>query len=44
MKRPVNRAAMKLATPVVPKSPAVLAVSTPDLTRLGATYAENKRS
>jgi len=29
--------AMKLATPVVPKRPAVLAVSTPDLTRLGAT-------
>ncbi len=35
---------MKLATPVVPKRPAVLAVNTPDLTRLGATYAENKRS
>ena len=37
MKRPVNRAAMKLATPVVPNRPAVLAVSTPDFTRLGAT-------
>ena len=37
MKRPVNRAAMKLATPVVPKRPAVVAVSRPDLTRLGAT-------
>ena len=37
MKRPVKRAAMKLATPVVPNKPAVVAVSTPDLTRLGAT-------
>ncbi len=37
MKRPVNRAAMKLATPVVPKRPGVVAVSTPLLTRLGAT-------
>ena len=37
MKRPVKRAAMKLATPVVPKRPEVKAVSTPDLTRLGAT-------
>ena len=37
MKRPVNRAAMKLATPAVPNRPVVVAVSTPDLTRLGAT-------
>ena len=44
MKRPVKRAAMKLATPAVPNRPVVVAVSTPDLTRLGATYAENKRS
>ncbi len=37
MNRPVKRAAMKLATPAVPNSPVVVAVSTPDLTRLGAT-------
>ena len=37
MNRPVNRAAMKLATPVAPNRPRVCAVSTPDLTRLGAT-------
>ena len=37
MKRPVKRAAMKLATPAVPNRPVVVAVSTPDLTRLGAT-------
>ena len=37
MKSPVKRAAMKLATPAVPNRPEVVAVSTPDLTRLGAT-------
>ena len=36
MNRPVNKAAMNPATPVVPNNPGVVGVSRPDLTSEGA--------
>ncbi len=44
MKSPANNAAMKLATPLVPKRPCVVAVRMPLRTSPGAIYPENMRS
>jgi len=44
MKSPANSDAIKLATPVMPKSPLVVGVRMPLLTRPGATYPEYSRS